>query len=97
MTSTLTFPTNFPGYLAAGFVGGSLGFYLMQKKEGASPSIMDVMVLESGLAGAVTSYLVIMSGFVDPTSLWKGALVGFGGEYIFNSFIKGMFVATASS
>lgn len=94
ITDTLTGPLSFPYYIGAGFVGGALGFYLVQKyKNQTDISIVDSLTLESGIAGAAATYIGAMLG-ADPTSMWKGALIGFGGEWVFNKFLKGMY-ATA--
>lgn len=95
ITDTLTYPASFPRYLGSGFVGGYLGFFLVEKyKNQAEIDFMSTYALESGVAGLAGTYIAAMLGS-DVTSMWKGALIGFGAEFLFNKYLKNL-VAPAS-
>ena len=98
-TTTLTNPlTNNYDYLGYGAVGGYIGAYAIGKYETkngiegsvAINSFTDSYLLVSALAGVLANYIGIMAG-TDPSSVWKGILLGVGGQWVYNKFLSETF------
>lgn len=80
------------GYIGYGALGGYVGAYLLARwngVQGVQP--LGRYQVESAVAGGVGNYLWLLTmNDVDTYSIWKPMLVGFGAEWIYNRFIKGM-------
>ena len=83
-------------YIGTAAIGGYAGAYLQAKWKGVTDiSPMGSYEIESLIAGGVGAYLwLLLRGplSVDTQTLWKGLLVGWGAEFLYNRSVRGMLV-----
>jgi len=82
-------------YMGYGAIGGAVRPYIGSLLSGNTAKLDLILTgygLESALAGAVTNYLFLVFGSPDTLSIGKGVLLGFGGSWVWDKFIRQMFV-----
>lgn len=83
------------GYLGSAAAGGYVSSYLMSKMR--SEENMDLLgyyMVSSALAGGAGGYLwlLLVSG-ADKSTMWKGALVGAGAQWLWNKYLSSYFMS----
>lgn len=80
-------------YLGLGAAGGYAGAWLQAKYNGVTGvDPVGRYQVESLVAGGVGSYLWLLArgSDVDTQTVWKALLVGWGAEWIYNKFVRGL-------
>ena len=82
-------------YLGYGAIGGAIRPYIGSLLQG-NLAKLDLLFsgygLESAFVGAITNYLFLAFGSPDADSAVKGILLGFGGSWVWERFIRSFFV-----
>jgi uncharacterized membrane protein YeaQ/YmgE (transglycosylase-associated protein family) len=94
MENAMGTASNNMSYIGTGAVGGYVGAWLQAKYNGVSGvDPMGRYQIESLVAGGVGAYLwLLVRGpyNVDTDAIWKALLVGWGAEWIYQKFVRGL-------